>query len=266
MNFGTLKDIFTTKLIESYSDKDSNGKELYKSFLKVLKESETLKTAFIVFKNLETKTLSSEISANEYLKESISMFDGFKGEKSLNSEIKKLTSLLENQGIEYKSLKPKTLHRDFQNLVTSPRNVGTLQKLHEARESVVTWLVSEKENISESVEEKYVRDNIDVNKFLNIATNKFNEKYKDSLTEEEKNILKVLRENNEEKIKTLVSELVKENISLVNHHLENNGDNVTIKSKLLETKDTIYKMMENNDSFNENVLKLYELKKSLKND
>lgn len=263
MNFGTLKDIFVEKLIESYSSEEKKGKDLYKKFLKVLKESETLKTAFIVFKNLETKTLNSETSANEYLKESISIFDEFEGKKSLNSEIEKLTTLLESHGIEYKHLKPRTLHRDFQNLVTAPRNVYTLDKLQEARENIVSWLVSEKEIVKETEEEKYIRKNIDPKKFLSIAVEKFNEKYKDSLTEEEKNILKVLREENLEEIETLISSLVKENISLVNKHLKEQSENLTIKSKLLETKDTIYNMMEDNDSFSEKVLKLYELKKNL---
>jgi len=49
----------------------------------------------------------------------------------------------------------------------------------------------------------------------------------------------------------------------VNKHLKEQSDNLTIKSKLLETKDAIYNMMEDNDSFSEKVLKLYELKKNL---
>jgi len=52
----------------------------------------------------------------------------------------------------------------------------------------------------------------------------------------------------------------------VNQLLEENAENITIKSKLLETKDAIYKMAQNNDSFSRNILKLYELKKNLKND
>ena len=79
------------------------------------------------------------------------------------------------------------------------------------------------------------RENINLNKFLEIVTEKYNEKYKDSLSEEEKKILKVLRENNIEDVKTLVTNLIKENISLVNNHLKEQNDNLTIKSKLLET-------------------------------
>ena len=262
MNFGTVKDIFTLKLIESYSSEDDvlieYGKDLYKKFLNTIKESKTLKTAFIVFKNIETKTLSSEISANEYLKESIKLF---KNKKSLTKEINKLTNLLESNGIDYKDSKTTKLHIDIQNLITSPTNVGTLQKLQEAREDVVSWLISEKETIE--LEENYINKNVNPKKFLEIATNKFNEKYKDSLTEEEKNILKVLRENDQKKVKILVSGLVKENVSLVNRYLEENTDNITIKSKLLETKDAIYKIAEDDKSFSTNVLKLYELKKNI---
>jgi len=266
MNFGTLKDIFVETLIESYTSEDKKGKILYKKFLKTLKESETLKTAFIVFKNIENKTFVNEANAIEYLKESVSLFDKFRGEKSLPKECEKLKSLLESYGIDYKGKEVKRIHTDLQNLITSPKNVYTLDKLQEAKDSLVGWLVSEKELVKETEEDSYIRNNIDPKKFLNLAVEKFNEKYKDSLTEEEKNILKVLRENNKEKAKTLVLELIKENISLVNQYLNENTDNLTIKTKLLETKDVIYKIAENNDSFSENVLKLYELKKNLKND
>ena len=86
MNFGTLKDIFVEKLIESYISEDKSGKDLYKNFLKILKENETLRTTFIVYKNIEGKTIKSETAANEYLKESISLLENFRGEKSISTE------------------------------------------------------------------------------------------------------------------------------------------------------------------------------------
>ena len=92
MDFGTLKDLFTEKLIESYSNKSEEGKILFKKFINTIKESETLKTAFIVYKNIENNTIKSEIRANDYLKESISLFDRFDKSNSLVSENKKLIS------------------------------------------------------------------------------------------------------------------------------------------------------------------------------
>lgn len=266
MNFGTLKDIFTEKLIESYFSEENKGKELYKNFLKILKENNTLKTAFIVFKNIESKTINNEVIANEYLKECISLFDKFRGDDSLKIQTKKLLSLLEGYDVEYLDKKTKPLHESLQNLLTTKKNISNLNKINEDKINVINWLVTEKETINESEEELYIRKNVDPYKFLDLAVEKFNKKYKDSLTEEEKNILKVLRENNEEKNKTLVSNLTKETIDLVNKYLSEFGENVTVKSKLLETKDVIYKMMENNDSSSEKILKLYELKMNLKND
>jgi len=267
MNFGTIKDIFTEKLIESYSCEDEilkqHGKDLYKKFLNTLKESETLKTAFIIFKNIENNTIKNELSATEYLKESISLFDVFKGKDSLNHQINSLTNLLESKGIDYKNKEVKKVHKNLQNLITTPKNVHTLNKIQEARENVVSWLVSEKEEKSEENSSEYVRENININKFLKIVTNKFNEKYENSLNEEEKYILKVLRENNQDDVKNLVSSLVKETVTLVNKHLSESGQTTKIKEKLLDTKDVIYKMSEDNGDFNQSVLKLYELKRGL---
>ena len=79
MNFGTLKDIFLDKLIESHTSDEKTGKSLYKNFLKILKESKTLKTAFVVYKNIEGKTIKSEALANDYLKENISFLNNFRG-------------------------------------------------------------------------------------------------------------------------------------------------------------------------------------------
>lgn len=266
MNFGTLKDIFLQQLIESYTGKNEYGKELYKKFLSTLKESETLKTSFIVFKNIEEKTINNEINAVEYLKESISLFDTFKGKNSLKSEIKKLTSLLDEHGVNYNDTPTKKIHESLQSLITTKKEVSNIDLIQEQKSNLVQWLMIDKQVVNENKNKDLIKKGVNPKKFLEIATQKFNEKYGDTLTEEEKNILKVLRENNQEKIKTLVSELVKENISLVNKHLDESSENIVLKSKLLETKDTIYKMMENNDSFKENVLKLYELKKNLKND
>ena len=263
MNFGTLKDIFVDRLIESYTTDDTTGKILYKNFIKILKENETLKTAFIIFKNLETKTIKSESIANDYLKENISFLSNLKGDESLKEQSKKLVSLLKESNIDLEILKTKKLHKSIEDLITTEKTVSTIDRLQESKTEVISWLMSDKDVNSESDEKRYVRENIDPNKFLEIAVSKFNDKYKKSLTEEEKEILKVLREDNEEKTKELVSTLVKETVNLINTHLESEGQNINIKEKLLETKDVVYKMTENNGNFSKKVLKLYELKKNL---
>ena len=263
MNFGTLKDIFLEKLIESYTSDDKIGKTLYKNFINTLKENETLKTAFIVFKNIENKTVISETIANNYLKENVSFLEKFRGENSLKEQSKKLVSILEKNKIDLSGFKTKEMHKSLEDLITTKKSITTIDKIQESKDTIVSWLLSDKVKIDETDDKKYVRDNIDPNKFLEVAINKFNEKYKDSLTEEEKNILKILRSNSDVKIKGLVSNLIKETIKIINDHLIHNGENISIKKKLLEVKDVIYNMSENDGNYSEKALKLYELKKNI---
>ena len=263
MNFGTIKDIFASILIESHLNNNTKGKELYKNFLKILKENESLSTAFIVYRNVESKTIKNEIAANEYLKESISVFDKFRGDQSLPKQIKKLTSLLESNGIDYKSKETKSLHESLQKLILTKKNVFTIDLIHEHKLNVINWLTSDKEVINEG--EEFVKPNVDPNKFLELAVTKFNEKYSE-LNEEEKNILKVLRENEKDSVRDLFESLMRENIKLINENINKYQNSLDVKEKLLDTKEAIYKMMENGDSFNENIIKLYELKNNLKYD
>lgn len=264
MDFGTVKDIFTEKLIESYISKDKKGKNLYKKFIKTIKENEVLKTAFIVYKNIEDKTIKSEVRANEYLKENISLLEKYRGENSIKKQTNILLDILKENNIDTSSRRIKEVHKNIETILYSEKNASTINKIEESKSNLLEWLMSDKKTEKEE-DQSYVKENIDLKKFLKVATEKFNEKYSE-LTEEEKDILKVLRENDKEKTKTLVSQLTKEAISLVNQHLDQNVDNITIKSKLLETKDAIYKIMEDSEDFNQNILRLYELKKNLKND
>ena len=263
MDFGTLKDLFTERLIESYSNKEEGGKILFKKFVKTISESEVLKTAFIVYKNMENNTIKSEIRANDYLKESISLFSNFNS--SLILENKKLVSILKEHNVDLTNLNQKELHKNLEIVLSTEKNASTLNKIEESKSELINWLMSDKESEEIVDNKEYVKEGLDTQKFLEIVTNKFNEKYS-NLTEEEKNILKVLRESNEADGKKIVSSLVKETISILNSKIESHKNNIDIKEKLLETKDTVYSMLENEGDLNNNILKLYDLKNNLKDE
>ena len=57
--------------------------------------------------------------------------------------------------------------------------------------------------------------------------------------------------------------MVKESITLINSSLKQFGDNLEIKSKLLEAKDIVYNLEYNKETFKEDILKIYELKTNL---
>lgn len=256
MDFGSLKNKFTELYIESHINGEDKGKELYKTFLSTIKESETLKSYFIIYKNLESKLASSESEAYDYLKENLSVLDKFRGGNSIVNECKKLVNLLENNDIELK-WEPNEFNKSLHILTTNSRNVNTINTIQEAKSLLVKHLMEEKEDTKNDSD--LVRENLDVKKFLSIVTDKYNEKYS-SLTEEEKNIIKVLRSGNIENKKELLQNMIKETISVVNENL-NKNTNVELKEKLLETKDVVYSMVDfDSTTFGENIKKLYNIK------
>jgi len=259
MDFGTLKNKFTQEYINSHINEDSKGKELYKEFLNIIKESDTLKSFFVVYKNLENKTTSSEFEAGKYLDENLSVLDKFRGEKSIVNECKKLVNLLESYGIELNE-QPNELNESLHKLTTTSKGVETIDVIHESKLNVIKHLMTEKSNSKENND--LVRENIDVKKFLNIATEKYNEKYS-SLSEEDRKMIKVVTSGTKEEKESLLKSMVKETLSLVNDKI--GTTNLSLKEKLLETKDVIYNISESGlDNFSNNFKKLYDIKNILK--
>jgi len=261
MDFGTLKNKFTQILIESHIKGDQKGKKLYKQFLKIIKENETLRSNFIVYKNIENKVSKSEIEANEYLKENLSLLEKYrdvrgKKIKSIFESNNQLLLLLKKHGYKLNE-KPSELHESLHKLTTSQKDVSNINELHESFEKVKSWLLTPKKTETDVD----VKKPVDANKFLNIVVEKYNKKYSD-LSEQDKKILKVILSENENEKKSLLEELSKDVINIINESLTN-YTNLELKVKLLETKDVIRDMSYNKDTFKENLLKIYELKNNL---
>lgn len=257
MNFGTIKDIYTKSLIDSYvNESKSDNKKKYKEFIKNISESPVLRTQFIVYKNIENGYFDSEVSAVEYLKENISLFDNFK-KKDIIEENKKLFAKAPfKQDKEYGD--KKTLHESIHNLITLGKKAETINTLHESFEYVKKWLTTPKKIVESTKKSKPVN----ANKFLEIATKKYNEKYS-NISEEEKKVIKTILSNNEKEKIILLTNMIRESIVLINNSLKQFGDNIEIKTKLLEAKDVVYNLEYNEETFKEDILKIYELKTNL---
>jgi hypothetical protein len=259
MNFGTIKDIFAEQMVGFQLNENTNGKNLYKNFIKIISEDVTLKTQFIVFKNLENKTLNSEVSALNYIKENISLLKDLSKKQILESNTK-LMGLLKENGIEINK-EPKEIHQHIQNLITSKKTINTVDKIQESYDFLINHILKNKTNESDN---DYIKENIDPNKFLQSAVKYYNEEYS-NLNDEEKLVIKALYEGDNSSIESLKQRLIKENVELINNHLKLSDNNITLKSKLLETKDMVYNMVDISDN-KENIIKLLELKKDLSYD
>lgn len=261
MNFGRIKDIYANYLIESYTNGNDKGKKLYKRFLKTLNEDEILKTQFIVYKNIESVNELDKNESHDYLRENINLFNKFNKEDIKKSN-KSLVDLLVKEGFSVDvDLPHKEIHEDLHKLITLEKKATTLNKLQESFSKVRGFLVENKSAIILD-DEGFVKKNIDPSKFLSIATEKYNQKYNEQLTEEERGIVKVIREGSEEEKETLLKKYVNETIQLVNKELGLRKDNTTLKETLLNVKEMVYNTVEGGD-LKEGILKLYNLKKDL---
>jgi len=254
MNFGTLKDTYAKILVNSYITESKTNKQFYKQFIKLVAENEILKTQFVVYKNIENGYFDSEVSAVEYLKENISLFNGF-DKKNIIKENEKLGSKIKVNSFDYEL---KELHESLNDLIILEKKAETINKIHDSFEYVKKWLLSPKK-ITESTNNTKP---VDAGKFLDIVTKKYNEKYS-NISEEEKKVLKTILSKDETEKENLLKDLVKESITLINNSLKQFGDNLEIKAKLLEAKDVVYNLEYNKNSFKEDILKVYELKTNL---
>ena len=124
-------------------------------------------------------------------------------------------------------------------------------------EVVKKWLTTPKE-ISESTK----KPTVDANKFLNSAVDKYNEKYS-TLSEEDKKIIKTIMSNNNQEKEDLLKIMVKESVVLINNALKQYGSSIDVKTKLLEAKDVVYNLEFNEETYKDDISKIYDLKKSL---
>lgn len=76
-NFGHIKSVYNTLLSESVMSEDKSKKELFKNYVKSLKENEILKTQFLVYTNIEQKVEKDINKASMFVKENIDLFSKY---------------------------------------------------------------------------------------------------------------------------------------------------------------------------------------------
>lgn len=253
-NFGKIKNAFNELLAEGVVSKNESNKQLFKKYIKTIKENEVLKTQFLVYDNIEGKIEENEFKANLFLQENIALFNKYTKEEVIAANKKLAEPILSEQiSASYENEK---LHEDISNLIFLKKEANNIDAIVEATSSIINYMKSNKAKI--------VNESIDLpNSMLtSIMVDKYNEKYA-SLDELDKQVLKSLIESNDEKKKEVYTLIIRECIDLIDGKL--NESDLDAKDKLLRVKDKLLNdKQEVNEDFNKNISKLVELKKSLK--
>lgn len=252
-NFGKLKNTFNSLLVEAIATKDDKKKEIFKSYIKAIKENKILKDQFMVYCNIENKSEINEHKASEFVKENIELLKKYSKEEIIEAN-NKLKEILAEQEYEYDN-DLESLHKDINTLIFTDKSPKTIDQIVESLSSIVEYI--KKNEIKQKVSES---DITPLSILTNIAVDKFNDKYSE-LSEDEKKVLKTIIESDNKGKQNIFTSLVRECIDLVNNHLI--GCEVETKEKLLETKDKLLRLEFVEDSFITDVSKLIELKSDL---
>ena len=256
-NFGKIKNVFNNLLIEGIVKKDVASKKLFKKYIKAIKESEILKTQFLVYNNIENKIDADSFSANVFVSENIKLLDKYKTSDILKENLILVKLLKESKDKFADDYELSNLHESLSALVFTKRTAQNIEKITEEIKNVTKYITTNKaKEVNESIE-------LPVSLLTNLMVDKYNEKYS-TLEESEKEILTVLMDSNFENKKNFYSKVVNECVSMVDGLLKESDSESSLK--LTKVKDKLLEDVQEikEEEFLTKISKLIELKNNLK--
>lgn len=257
-NFGKIKNVFNNLLIEGIIKKDDTTKKLFKKYVKTIKESEILKTQFLVYNNIENKIDSDSFSANIFVSENIKLMEKYKQSDILKENIKLKNILASESNKLNEDYELSKLHESISNLIFIKKTPKNVENVMAEIKSLATHITTNKTKaVTESIE-------LPVGVLTNLMVDKYNKKYS-TLEESDKETLKILIDNNVENKKNFYMKTLGECIDLVDNLLKESKDEykeklTKVKSKLQEDKEDTKEI-----DYLDKIFKLMELKNNLKN-
>lgn len=256
-NFGKIKNAFNEMLIEGIGNKANPNKLLFKNYIKTIKESEILKTQFLVYRNIEDKLDNDSVSANLFVSENLKLLEKFKI-SDIIKENEKLISLSDDVKLkldESYDSSMATLHESISNLICTKRTPKSINMVTKNISSIVDYIKNNKpKQITEVID-------LPVSMLSALMVDKFNERYS-NLDESDKKILKVLINSTNIEKNDLYTNTIRECIDIINVKLPDSD--LETKDRLLRVKDKLLNdTKEINEDFIKKITKLIELKSSL---
>jgi hypothetical protein len=260
-NFGFIKSVYNELLSESISEKNSETKDVFKKYLKFIKENEILKTQFLIYKNIEDKIEENEAKAVEYIKENIALMNNYSKKEILESN-KKLTKIISDKIGTFKTMynesRMKPLHESITTLIFTEKNAATIDKIIEsigvASDYIKSQSVRSVKNMNESL-------GVSNEVLTSVVVDKYNETY-DQLSESAKKLIGVVVDSTENEKIEFYKNVLKECVDLVNTKLKE--ADLVLKETLLSLKENLLDRNFNIKTFEQDVLKMFKLRDDLK--
>lgn len=256
INIGIANLIISNKLKDSYFNTNliEESKSIASKFFDIIKNSPILQLEFKVYNNMENKHIDNDVVATRYIDNNIKLFEVYTLEE-IQKERQKLIDVIEIPEIFNESEQEKlNLYEAISNLISESINDYDkidVDKVHESF-SIVLNHIRKPKILTESVNIEEVNEEV-----IEIAVNKFNEKY-DSLNEDDKYLIKTLIKSNDIEKQAILESYKNENLKILESISEEN-----VKDNITKAIQKIREMKYCKDTVDDNIISLHELKKEL---
>lgn len=226
-SFGSLNQVFSYLMIESIGQSgDVPQKNIFKAYVKALKENKLLKLQFLIHNNLTEYVEPDAVIAREYVIENIKMLDGISRSR-LIKENEKLVELLGEHKVE----EVDEITEAIDYLILTKKTPINIVEWNDKVTKVVTYITNNKP--------KVIGESVDLPRtmFTELVIDKFNSRYNE-LSESDMALIKQMVEGGVEDQKRLYTTVIKECLDLINTKLSENPD-IETKGKLLEVKEKL---------------------------
>lgn len=264
-NFGKIKNAFNGILAESMFSKNDTSKLLFKKYIKTIKESDILRTQFLVYNNIETKFGNDDTSvfaANIYISENLRLLEKYKVSDILkeNQKLVALSEAIKGKLSDAYDPRLASLHESISSLIFTKRNTNSVDIITESLVNVVEYIKSNKaKTVNEVIE-------LPSSMLTTMMVDKYNDKYS-SLDESDRKILRALIGSTPEEKAEVYTSTLRECIDLINIQLtsDTHRGKSDIFEKLLNVKDKLLNdKCDITEDFEKKISKLVELKATLK--
>lgn len=257
-NFGFAKAIVSNKLGNEFlNEGEVKSKDLARTFLEVIKESELLQQEFKIFETIENKHIANDALATRYIDETIKLFENFTKQEMLDAH-ENLSQFIDETFIDLDP-KKKELYEAIDVLLYEKAKGGNpdIDAIHEAFETVLEYIKSNVPTANEDNTFTLIDESLNLEDVVHKSIEKFNQKYS-TLNENQRTVLNKLVFGNDKEKKELFESLKEENINILSQ-INKNG----IEDKINESISRISKMEFNQDTLVKDIVSLCDLKSNL---
>lgn len=255
INIGFINLVLSTTLKESFINESNvlENKTLTRDFFNVVKNSPLLQLEFKVFDNIENKEIENDLIATRYIDNNIKLFEVYTLDE-LKNERNKIKKFY-NENVNNLDGERIKLYESINNLIIeSLKNYNEIDvdTIHESFTIVLNHIKKPKKNIVENVIDKDINEEV-----IEIAIDKFNEKYK-TLSEDDKDLLKKLVKSSDDEKQQLLESYKSECLMILE-----NIDDTEITEEIQKGISNINEIKYSPETVDDNIIKLFELKYEL---